>query len=1440
MPSKINYFYCTILISCLVSLNWLWAEVSHDTDSDGIPDEIEKRLGTDPSKSETRKLLWESTAPAGGADRGEAYLQSRDLRKLFVANVASNRYLWVLEFAGNYEIANNNLLVYVDADNNPKFGQRNNKDLAGTDFVLWLSDGGRCCHAYGITGEGSTPAPTRFAMLGKNVFICTDMNLAQEAGESKFRVMARCERLEPRTQVSDTGWVIASCPPQSVGNKPPIMAVKDEVPITTDSDNDGLPDGIEERLGTDPKAPEQLAVIFDALQAKDAESRKKKFSKIPERAISRILFGNVAGDRFLWCIEFGADYPEAKSNFILYVDADNDSKTGRKGMGVEYMLGMHDGSSGTTAFAPDGQNISSSSTRAAIVGKRLYLCADVSLKQENGQSVYRVSGLSETVDPAKGVDSTPTFDVKSAGISERKKAFGLDDCMACEGVGMTRGLDLFHTLKSDTDNVVVKIGNCAFEAFEDDLRSEFNEPSALRTAPGGKIYVTIPKAGKFHFGFLLYDQAGTERIEIRRGNVRLGIAVADEDDNRAKLFFTKEAYDFKAGEVVELRSARASGNYRVEDILLLAKTPKIRPRVLELTNLEVTPVWDSDAVKPGIARVTWITTWPAKCTIKCEDRLVTEPEAVANHRIYLEGLAVGEKFTLEVTAPKPRDTGTITEKITFKTKVPKVKSSTKSETVPLTVMNPSVDVLSQWPVTCGIPFPQGALDSVGHIRLLAPNGNEQSLQTASQVRWPDGSVKWALLSFRADVPSSNSTAYVFEYGGKVNPAPCQKGLSVDESGGNVVVTTGPLRLEIGRKSFALPGKVWLDKNGNGTFTNEELVYGGKQGVGTLVDTTGKEFTTHGVPDDVIVEERGPERAVILVKGHHVGQNDSKCFTYEARIMAYAGQKFVRIFYTFGNDVTASDFTSVKSLCLAFPLDGGAERFEIGSGETVIGDVKSAPYLFQDFDNHFSLTRDGKTTDGKRAPGWVRVSGPLGTMTVAVRDFWQLYPKALSVDDGGIKVGLMPPLKEDQYAEASKDATQLVHLYYNLQDGCYKVKQGQTKTHEIMLSFEQAPDKTCLDVFQQGVAAVAPSAWMCGSMALGEVPPTGTVWSSRFDAQMATGVVSFLTARDRRRDYGMMNHGDWWGERVFNWGDIEYDDAHVWMIHFARTGDMRALTAGDRAAKHYGDVDCVHYSSDARRVGAGYSHCIGHVGGFFKTRPVDGGTLGGGHSPSHTRTEGLVEHYLLTGDRRSMDAALGIANHYGDWFLNNYDYANCRVPGWHLVLTMSLYNATADPFYLNVARIITQRVIERQAPGGGWQRNMVPGHCFCLPRHRGEAGFMVGVLLDGLKYYHQATGDRRGADAMIGGARYLIRETYDFSAKQFRYTTCPYSPKPSSTGNMACEGFAYAARLTRDKELRKVTREVLEDIIKRANGGTTSAVRYAPRALWDLDRMGELP
>lgn len=1425
------------------------ATAAKDSDADGIPDEVERRLGTDPNTVETLEVVWESANPA-------APDPSRDVRKILLGNVAGNRYLWVLEFAADFDLKNTNLTVYLDADNNPKHGQKS-KEYLGTDFVMWLSDGGRCCHGYSIPGEGTTPAPTRFAWVGKRVYLCTDMPLAQEGGRTHCRAFARCEVLEPRTEVSATGWVEIKGPGETDRPKPAISAVEPEVYNAVDSDGDAVPDVAEERLGTDPKAVEQLDVIWDAAKAPDAVRRNAKRTKSPQRSIERVSFGNVAGDRFLWCVEFGADYPTANSNFILYLDADNDPKTGRKDMpGVDYMLCVSDGGASISAISPTGQQSSGPPLRVFLSGKRLYLCADLPLHQQGGQSVYRATALSEQRKPAWS-DSTGWFSVKGAGISDRKKVFSLDGCAASDGMDVTRGLDLFRAVKADPANAVAKIGNCDFQGFEDDMRAEYKEPSALRTAPGGKIIVTAPRDGRFHFGFLLYDQAGTERLEVRRAGKRLGAAVADEDDNRTKLFFTKETYDFKAGERVELRTAQSGGGYRVEDIIFLAKPPEIRPRVLELTDLEVTPVWEGDTARPGVIRVTWITTWPAKCTVKYTTaglmHEAVEKELFANHRIYLDGLDVGATYRLQVVAPKPKSGEVLSSPITFSTTAPKRFATTQRNRIPLTVQNPSAHALTAWPVTSGVPIPNGALDSVEHIRLLGPEGNQRPVQVRSLARWPDGSVKWALLSFRADVPAGASADYALEYGAKMTTANSKTELSVEERADGVAIVTGPMRIEISKSGFRLPGKVWLDQNADGKFTDDEVVCGegSKGGRAVLTDETGRVFTTLAAAEEITVEDRGPERVCVLVKGHHVAPDGARLFAYESRIMAYAGQKFIRLFYTFGNDELKSDFTSVRDLRLEFPIMGGAARFEMGGEAPPIlkdvparsaiglqqGEAAQTPLLLQDSDDHYSFASVAAKAEGKRAAGWVRTRGPKGTMTVAVRDFWRLYPKALAADREGIQVGIMPPLKEYQYAEQAKDPVKLVHYYYNLLGGRYKIKQGQTKTHEIMVSFEDDANTSSLDAFQQGVMATAPSAWVCGSLALGPIAPTGTAWSTRYDAQMQKCVVNTIKARDARRDYGMMNYGDWWGERRYNWGNIEYDDAHVWMTQFARTGDMRAFMLGDSAAKHYGDVDCIHYCLDPRRLGAGYSHCLGHVGGFFKQNPVEGGTLSGGSSPCHTRTEGLVEHYLMTGDRRSFDAALGIAEHFDGAWMNNYDMSNCRVPGWHIVLTMSLYHATADPFYLNAAKIIARRAIERAHPDGGWRRCLVPGHCFDLPRHRGEAGFMVGVLLSGMKLYHEATGDPRAADVLVKATRWLVRETYDPATNQFRYTSCPNSSKPSSTPSMACEGFAYAAWLTGEPDLVKLAHDVTSDLITRTGGSSASAIRFLPRALWDLDRAG---
>ena len=157
----------------------------------------------------------------------------------------------------------------------------------------------------------------------------------------------------------------------------------------------------------------------------------------------------------------------------------------------------------------------------------------------------------------------------------------------------------------------------------------------------------------------------------------------------------------------------------------------------------------------------------------------------------------------------------------------------------------------------------------------------------------------------------------------------------------------------------------------------------------------------------------------------------------------------------------------------------------------------------------------------------------------------------------------------------------------------------------------------------------------------------------------------------------------------------------------------------------------------------------------------------------------------------------------------------------------------------VARIIAERILERETPGGGWHRNLVPGHCFCLPRHRGNAGFMVAVLLSGLKYYHDVTGDERVKQSIIDGANYLLDETYSDEVQGFRYTSCPRTDYRPGASPLMVEGLARAYLWTRDERFRRVLAEALPRGSAGGSYGKSFSMYYrvGPRVLADLEAAG---
>jgi hypothetical protein len=268
-----------------------------------------------------------------------------------------------------------------------------------------------------------------------------------------------------------------------------------------------------------------------------------------------------------------------------------------------------------------------------------------------------------------------------------------------------------------------------------------------------------------------------------------------------------------------------------------------------------------------------------------------------------------------------------------------------------------------------------------------------------------------------------------------------------------------------------------------------------------------------------------------------------------------------------------------------------------------------------------------------------------------------------------------------------------------------------------------------------------------------------------------------------------------------------------------------------------DVDTCNHSRVAAQVGAQYVHTPGHVGGllppYFRSKTAGSATI-----PSHTWVEGAVLHYLLTGDQavRGVIRQTGLRLTRG---LQHYDFINMRECGWHLIHLCGLARMGDDPRFLNAAAVIVEKVLEKQEPGGGWAHPLSEGHCHCEPpRCHGEAGFMTGVVLSALRRFHELSPDPRVADAIVGGTRWLLDNTYVPQAGHFRYTSCPNRGGPSPRHTLqVIEALADAYLFARDQRIADVLRRALDDIGlsdgRRYGQPLSMEARYIPTMLHAL-------
>ena len=954
------------------------------------------------------------------------------------------------------------------------------------------------------------------------------------------------------------------------------------------------------------------------------------------------------------------------------------------------------------------------------------------------------------------------------------------------------------------DTVVIPAYACRLDGFVNDTFTEYAASSVYRPASVcrarlvSSLQDVVRPAGNYYLGFTMYTAAGRdEPVEIWIGHRPVARVCVDTGDNRLHLFVAPEGFRFRGGERIRLITGATNGPCRIENVVLLSRRPRPTESRLDILHPHVDLSREGEKVQ---ARVTWITSRPAKGSLrwgkgKRAAHRVSIPDPAVNHEVLLEGLEVGRSHAYEIHLQDETSALKVVYKGIFRTDVDPPESRVNRASFPLLCRRPAPGDAIR-PVSTGVPFPRGALGNCEAIRLLDTTRTEAPLQARSLSRWPDGSVRWALLDFE-----SGGEDLRVEYGRQIAREPVEAPLEIIENRAGITITTGPLRVEFKRDAAVLPGLVSL-LQADGIY--QRLTPKSPAKAVRLVADDGTAYEA-GKPEKVVLEEAGPLRACVRIEVRHSDGRGTPLFLSLFRVHLFRGRSDVRVLHTFENDRAEEEFTRIRSLELRADFDAGA-GLEARVGPHRFETLKKQPIsLRQVRDNRYTLKQGTRLCkQGRRTRGSAELRGDRARAILAVRDFWQNYPKGIEVDRGGITLQICPPLDRSAYPRGGEEEDR---LYYYLLDGRYKFKCGVSRTHEFWFHFGMADQRSPSNfrdcVQTPPLYSVSLSAFN-RSRALAQLPSREPSPFPPYEEWVETAHSAYAEDREESRAYGMLNYGDWFGERTYNWGNQEYDAAWCFLQEYLRDGHPDFYTWAEEAARHLVDVDTCHHGSQSTAVGEQYVHCVGHVGGYYPEGYRERAIFTGSWSPSHTWVEGPFLYHLLSGDARALESGLKTCDLLVGEILNHYDFTNCRNCGWHLIHLSAAYRATSRRIYLNAARIIVERVLERQRSSGGWDRLMVPGHCYCNPpRHTGNAGFMVGILMVGLERYYQATGDRRCSRAIVRAADYCIDSMWVPEKSAFRYTSCPLSSVGGGADMRILKGVAAAYRFSGKERFREV-------------------------------------
>jgi hypothetical protein len=533
-------------------------------------------------------------------------------------------------------------------------------------------------------------------------------------------------------------------------------------------------------------------------------------------------------------------------------------------------------------------------------------------------------------------------------------------------------------------------------------------------------------------------------------------------------------------------------------------------------------------------------------------------------------------------------------------------------------------------------------------------------------------VKWLLLDFLLPPAAAGRTAWSLSRVGGGGRAPAPGALRVDE-------TPQAIRVDTEEAAFQLSASGRSPLTGVRVGGVEVLDVAGM--AVALTDPKGH----RGAPrvERVAVEDRGPLRATVRCEGAFTGR--VRC-RFVARLCFFAGTGLVRLRLTVHNPNRARHTGGLwdlgdpgsmlfrdLSVELGLPTaggrrvawaaeagqplrqldEGGLEIYQGSSGgenwqsRNHVNRLGEVPCAFRGY----RVREAGRESLGLRASPVVALQARPATLTAAVPEFWQQFPKAVEADSGRLVLRLFPA----QFGDL------------------FELQGGEQKTHTVWLHFGTGAPTGAPLAWAHGPARVqAAPEWYAASQAvpfLGPLSPDGHDLEGLL-ASAVDGANSFVARREVIDEYGWRHFGEVYADHeaahhqgpppVVSHYNNQYDVVYGTLLQYLRTGDGRWFDVLAPLARHVIDIDIYHTDRDRPAFNGGLFWHTDHYRdaatcthrSYSAANRREGRPYGGGPSDEHNYTTGLLHYYYLTGDPQARDAVLGLA----DWVVRMDDGA----------------------------------------------------------------------------------------------------------------------------------------------------------------------------------------